>query len=108
MIERLCAQAPALATAHQLAQTFIEMVRERQAPALDDWLAHANESAIPELQSFAAGIERDKWAVVTALSLPYDNGQVGGQVNRLKLIKRKAYGLANFDLLRQRVFAPTG
>jgi transposase len=108
VIDRLCAQAPAVATAHQLAQAFIALVRERQAADLDEWLARATTSGIPELQTFAAGIERDKPAVAAALSLPYSNGQVEGQVNRLKLIKRKAYGRANFDLLRQRVLAPTG
>ena len=108
LIDRLCAHAPAVAIAHQLAQAFIEMVRERQAPALEDWLARATTSGIPELQPFAAGIERDKLAVMAALSLSFSNGQVEGQVNRLKLIKRMAYGRANFDLLRQRVLAPTG
>jgi transposase len=51
------------------------------------------------------GIERDKAAVVAALMQPWSNGQVEGQVNRLKLIKRSMYGRANFDLLRQRVLA---
>ncbi|NJN18187.1 MAG: transposase, partial [Oscillochloris sp.] len=108
VIDRLCAQALAVATAHQLAQAFITMVRERQASALEDWLAHATASGVPELQTFAAGIERDKLAVSAALTLSFSNGQVEGQVNRLKLIKRMAYGRANFDLLRQRVLAPTG
>ena len=107
MIDRLCAHTPVVATAHQMAQAWIAMVRERHAPDLDDWLARAHASGIPELETFAAGITRDKPAVVAALSLPYSNGQVEGQVNRLKLIKRMAYGRANFDLLRQRVIAPT-
>jgi transposase len=84
------------------------MVRERQAPDLGDWLARAKASGIPKLQTFAAGIDRDKSAVVATLSLPYNNGQVERQVNRLKLIKRKAYGRVNFDLLRQHMLAPTG
>ena len=84
------------------------MVRERQAPALEDWLARATANGLPELQTFAAGIERDKPAVAAARSLSFSNGQVEGQVNRVKLIKRMAYGRANFDLLRQRVLAPTG
>lgn len=33
------------------------------------------------------------------------NGQIEGQVNRLKLIKRKMYGRANFDLRRKHVLA---
>jgi transposase len=90
VIERLCALATAGASADQMAHAFIEMVRKRQASNLEGWLTQAAASGIPELQSFAAGIERDKPAVVAALSVPYSNGQVEGQVNRLKLIKRKA------------------
>jgi len=106
VIERRCAHAPAVASTHQMAQAFIEMVRRRQAANLDRWLTQATTSGIPELQSFAAGIERDKPAVVAALTVPYSNGHVEGQVNRLTLIKRMAYGRANFELLRQRVLAP--
>lgn len=105
IIERLCQQAPQVEVAYELAQEFIQMVRERKAAAFDGWLQRATASGIAELQSFVAGLERDKAAVVAALSLPYSNGQVEGQVNRLKLIKRSMYGRAKFDLLRRRVLA---
>lgn len=105
LVERLCQQAPCLDTAYHLAQDFIHMVRERQAEGFETWLLRATASGIAEIQSFAAGLERDKAAVVAALSLPFSNGQVEGQVNRLKLIKRMAYGRAKFDLLRRRVLA---
>jgi transposase len=36
----------------------------------------------------------------------HSNGQVEGQINRLKYIKRSGYGRAKLDLLRQRVLAP--
>ena len=83
------------------------MVRTRQATAFDAWLTRATASDIPEIQGFVTGLERDKAAVVAALSSSYSNGQVEGQVNRLKLIKRSMYGRAKFDLLRQRVLART-
>jgi len=104
-IERLCQQAPTVEVAYDLAQEFIQMVRERQAEPFDGWLQRASASGIAELQSFVVGVERDKAAVVAALSSPYNNGQVEGQVNRLKLIKRSMYGRAKFDLLRRRVLA---
>jgi transposase len=107
VVERLCIHAPQVATAYQLAQNFIRMVREREPAEFDGWLSQAQASGIAKLQSFATGLERDKAAVVAALTLPYSNGQVEGQVNRLKLIKRQMYGRANFDLLRQRVLART-
>jgi hypothetical protein len=51
----------------------------------------------------AGGILRDCAAVAAALTLPQSQGQVEGQVNRLKLLKRQAYGRANLDLLRLRL-----
>ena len=50
----------------------------------------------------ARGLQ-DLDAVRNALLLPWSNGQVEGQINRLKLIKRQMYGRAGFDLLRKRV-----
>jgi transposase len=38
-------------------------------------------------------------AVTNALRYDWSNGQLEGQVNRLKLIKRMVYGRAKFDLL---------
>ncbi|PDW01366.1 transposase [Candidatus Chloroploca asiatica] len=105
IIERLCQQAPTVEVASDLAQEFIQMVRERTAAAFDGWLQRARASGIAELQSFVVGLERDQAAVVAALSSPSSNGQVEGQVNRLKLIKRSMYGRAKFDLLRRRVLA---
>jgi hypothetical protein len=49
------------------------------------------------------GVQQDKDAVLAGLTLPWSNGPVEGQVNRLKLIKRSMYGRAKFDLLKLRV-----
>jgi transposase len=47
---------------------------------------------------------RQDWAdVVKAIRQPWSQGQVEGQINRLTMIKHQMCGLANFDLLRQRV-----
>ena len=51
----------------------------------------------------AVRLRLDYKAVEAALSLEWSNGQVEGQINRLKLIKRQMYGRASFELLRQRV-----
>lgn len=92
-----------VAHAITLAQTFARMVRERLPDALDPWLQEASESELPELCRFAAGIQRDKAAVLAALSLAWSNGPVEAQVQKLKLVKRQMFGRARFDLLRQRV-----
>lgn len=104
-IERLCQHTSELQTVYTLVQEFAHMLRQHQSSHFDDWLARAKASGIAELQGFAAGLRRDHAAVFAALSLPFSNGQVEGQVNRLKMIKRTMYGRAKFDLLRQRVLA---
>jgi transposase len=41
--------------------------------------------------------------VVAGLTLEWSSGQVEGQVNRAKLLKRQGYGRAKIDLLRKRI-----
>ena len=80
------------------------MVHERKADLLEDWILQTHPPDVPsELRVFADGLRLDYKAVEAALSLEWSNGQVEGQVNRLKLIKRQMYGRAGFDLLRIRV-----
>lgn len=90
-------------TTYQLAQDFLVMMRQREGERLDAWRTQVHESQLPELESFAHGVERDKAAAQAGLPLPINNGQGEGQVTRIKLIKRMMYGKAGFALLRQRV-----
>jgi transposase len=89
----------------ELAQAFAQMIRGRNAPALEPWLEETLKGGIPELRTFAAGIKRDQAAVLAALTHDWSQGQVEGQIHRLKLLKRQSYGRAGFDLLRHRVLA---
>jgi transposase len=92
-----------VAQAMALVQSFANMLRERLPASLEPWLQEASDSELPELCRFAAGIERDKAAVLAALSHHWSNGPVEAQVQKLKLVKRQMFGRAKFDLLRQRV-----
>jgi hypothetical protein len=46
---------------------------------------------------------RDYDAVVAAVERPWSNGQVDGQVHRIKFLKRQMYGRSGFLLLWRRV-----
>jgi len=98
-----CQASPTLKRTYDLVADFMQMVRKREGYRLDAWLERIAASDLPELQSFAAGVEKDKDAVRSGLTGPVNNGQVEGQVTKLKLIKRTMYGKAGFPLLRQRV-----
>jgi transposase len=105
-VERLVAASTDVAAAHMLAQDFGTLIRKRQRDTLDDWLKRARESGVDELASFARGIQQTYAEVAAALELPWSSGQVEGQINRLKTIKRQMYGRAGFALLRAMVLAP--
>ncbi len=55
------------------------------------------------MRSFARGIRKDLAAVSAGIGGPWSNGQLEGQINRLKMLKRQMFGRAGFDLLRARV-----
>jgi len=80
-------------------------VRTRQSECLDAWLERASASGISAFQNFAAGLRDDAAAVQAALRLPYSNGPVEGQINRLKLLKRQGYGRAKLDPLSRPLLA---
>jgi len=86
-----------------LAQEFVTMVTQQQTEVFEAWVQRAEHSAIASLKGLAKGLRRDAPAVTAALSLTWSQGQVEGQITRLKLLKRKMYGRARFDVLRLRV-----
>jgi transposase len=92
--------APDLVTARDQLDAFHAIVRERKPDALDPWIGEAQSG---RLASFAAGLKADRPAVEAALRQAWSSGQVEGQINRLKLLKRQMYGRAKADLLEARL-----
>jgi transposase len=92
-----------LRRAAELSREFATMVHDRRAESWSDWIDKARGATMPiELTTFARGLLQDEQAVRAALTSEWSNGQLEGQVNRLKTLKRQMYGRANFDLLRRR------
>lgn len=84
--------SPEVGRAQELASSFIELVKERRADELREWLISARRSEVVEFVTFANGITADIQAVRAALAHEWSQGQVEGQVHRLKLVKRQMYG----------------
>lgn len=89
--------------ARLLTQSFGQLMRERDHAALAPWLTRAVASGLPEFRGFTTVLERDRAAVEAALTSEWSSGQTEGQITKLKLLKRQAYGRASFALLRKRV-----
>ncbi len=99
-LNECCPEIPIL---YDLTQGFAAVFREKQSDALQNWLAEAYRTGLPEIGRFCDGLLRDAKAVTAAVVLPWSNRQVEGQIHRLKLVKRQMYGRAKFNLLRTRV-----
>ena len=102
-LHRLGQIHPDLQRTQWIMQQFLQMLRERQGYELDQWLAAAFHSGIPEWRAFVRKLRQDHDAVQAGLILKWSNGLVEGHINHLKFVKRSMYGRANFDLLRFRV-----
>jgi transposase len=70
---------------------------------LEDWMQRTLNIGKSQLKTFIKGLKSDIDAVRNAIITNWSNGQVEGQVNRLKSIKRQMYGKAGFELLRRKV-----
>jgi hypothetical protein len=101
-LTQLHTQDPEVAEAIDLAQDFMQMVRQRQPAALDGWLQRAATGPLEALHRFAHGLYEDYAAVKAGVTLPWSNGPVEGHINRLKMLKRQMYGRAHLDLLNCR------
>jgi hypothetical protein len=71
-----------------LSERFTQMVRDRLGGAFDGWMADAHASLVREVRQFARNLRNDEAAIRAALAHPWSQGQVEGQVHRLKLVKR--------------------
>ena len=99
-------QHPHLQTAVELTERFAALVRGQQPEQLDEWIGRAEQSQIKAVVGFATKLRDDLDAVRNGVTLWVSNGQVEGQVNRLKVLKRQMYGRASHELLKKRFLCP--
>lgn len=104
-VTRLRELEPVIQAAQALALRFMAILHDRDADGFERWLVKARHCAVVELRRFAASLETDLAAVRAAVTSPWSSGQVEGQINRLKYLKRQMFGRAKLDLLRIRVLS---
>ncbi|WP_083223674.1 MULTISPECIES: transposase [unclassified Ensifer] len=95
---------PARATARTLLELFQAMIRKRNTSDLSPWIIDTKLSLIA---SFGNGVSKDIDAIRNAIEQQWSSGQVEGQFNKLKMVKRQMYGRARVDLLQARLVGPS-
>jgi transposase len=103
----LFASEPLLAEAWGLKEAFRFIYRAAdRAEAerrLERFLAAAERAAIPSFSAFANGLRGWRTELLAYFEEPTTNGYAEGVINKIKTIKRRAYGLPSFESFRRRV-----
>ena len=90
---------PSLATAWRLKEGLRAVYRaqtgQRAAPTLDQWLTDAQVSGLKPFQRVARTLTKWQKEVLNYWRYPLTNAMVEGKHNRVKVLKRRAYGYRN-------------
>jgi transposase len=112
---RLCElfeRDPILAQAWGLKEAFRAIYRsadrEQATHRLEQFLTAVDQAGLPAFDAFAKGIRRWREELLAYFDEPTTNGYAEGVINKVKVIKRRAYGIPTFDAFRQRVLLACG
>jgi transposase len=75
---------------------------------LDAFLAALERGAVPAFTSFANGIRQWRQELLAYFEEPTTNGYAEGVINKVKVIKRRAYGLPTCTGSRKRIVIACG
>ncbi len=104
-LDLLFEHCPQAKQASELAKRYKDILVNKKSDLLDQWIEDAIESGKEVIMTFAKNLMQDYDAIKNACTLEWSNGQVEGQVNRLKNIKRQMYGRGSFELLKKKVLS---
>lgn len=98
---------PRLATAYLLKEKFYEFLDSENKTAairnLKQWYIFVETQNEPEFRTAMNTIVNWQPYILNTFSCPYTNGYTEGVNNKIKVLKRNAYGMRNFDRFRNRI-----
>ena len=96
-----------LSTAYYLKEELYKILNAKsQAQAkklLEEWIQEAEESEIPEFKPAITAFRNWFTQIINSISQPITNGFTEGCNNKIKVLKRNAYGYKNFERFRKRI-----
>ena len=96
-----------LRQAYYLKEAFYTVIdaqnREEAKRLMADWILSAQNSGIPEYTSCSHTLINWQIGILNSFDVPYSNGFTEGCNNKIKVIKRNAYGYRNFERFRKRI-----
>lgn len=99
--------SPTLCTAHFYKEDFLKILdckdRNSAKSALSEWINSACECGIEQFQKCAQTMINWMTGILNSFSTSVTNGFTEGCNNKIKVLKRIAYGYQNFDRFRNRI-----
>ena len=99
--------SPTLSSAYFLKEHLYDILKEsdpnRQKKLFSDWIQEAMESDIPSFVKCAKTYYNWFTPITNSFFCPYTNGFTEGCNNKIKVLKRNAYGLHDFKRFRNRI-----
>ena len=77
--------------------------RETAKKLMSDWILFAQNSKIPEYGECTKTLANWRTGILNSFGVPYLNGFTEGCNNKIKVLKRNAYGYGNFERFRKRI-----
>ena len=103
-LEVMLSQPQDLAIAYYLKELFYDFMkvnnRQEATKRLKTFILSAQASELKEFQSCLTMLAN----ILNAFDCPYTNGYTEGTNNKIKVIKRNAFGYRNFSNFRNRIF----
>ena len=108
----LFATDPVIAEAWGLKEAFRDVYkansRTQATQQLDKFLDATGRAELPSFTAFAHGIQSWREELLAYFDEPTTNGYAEGVINKVKVIKRRAYGIPTFDSYRKRIVIACG
>ena len=98
-----------LATVYYLKELLEEVWEQEDREAgerfLKDWLEQAETSGIRMLHDFAKTLRLYAWGILAYYDYPISTGPLEGTNNKIKTMKRQAYGFRDQEFLKLKIYA---
>lgn len=99
--------SPTLSTAYFLKERFYKLIncktRKAAKQMLIDWIDSAENSKITAFEKCAKTMQNWFTAILNSFDTQYTNGFTEGCNNKIKVLKRNAFGYRNFNRFRKRI-----
>jgi transposase len=89
----------------ELKQVWLQKTKNEAHKHLDEWVIKARSSGIPMLKTIAKTLSAYKSGILAYYDFPISTGPLEGTNNKIKTMKRQAYGFRDMEFFKLKIMA---